>query len=155
MPNIVAVKVCWVMGKPHGNEIHGIHLDMRCQFGAYGYLCSDGLFGVQPLTVVDRREIKAHVPDDVALLDLDKISFPLTLRRWREGDSFIPFGFNGRKKVSDYLIDHKVSMAEKARQFVLLSADNIAWLVGRRTGDEFRITDKSDKVLRITRENIY
>jgi tRNA(Ile)-lysidine synthase len=62
---------------------------------------------------------------------------------------------NGRKKVSDYLIDHKVSMAEKERQFVLLSDDEIAWLIGHRTSDNFRITDKTDKVLRVTRENIY
>lgn len=96
-----------------------------------------------------------NVPDNVALLDIEKVTFPLTLRRWQEGDSFIPFGFNGRKKVSDYLIDHKVSMAEKARQFVLLSSGEIAWLVGRRTSDDFRITDRTDKVLRITRENIY
>lgn len=96
-----------------------------------------------------------NVPANVALLDIEKITFPLTLRRWQEGDSFIPFGFNGRKKVSDYLIDHKVSMAEKARQFVLLSQGEIAWLVGRRTSDDCRITDSTDKVLRITRENIY
>lgn len=96
-----------------------------------------------------------HVPDNVALLDLDKITFPLILRRWKDGDSFTPFGMNGRKKVSDFLIDQKVSMAEKERQFVLLSDNEIAWLVGRRTSDDFRITDKTDKVLRITRENIY
>jgi tRNA(Ile)-lysidine synthase len=96
-----------------------------------------------------------HVPDNVALLDIEKITFPLTLRRWKDGDTFIPFGMNGRKKVSDYLIDHKVSMAEKERQFVLLSDDEIAWLIGHRTSDNFRITDKTDKVLRVTRENIY
>ena len=96
-----------------------------------------------------------HVPNNVAILDIEKLTFPLTLRRWKEGDSFIPFGMEGRKKVSDYLIDNKVSMAEKNRQFVLLSGDEIAWLVGRRTSDDFRITDKTDKVLRITRENIY
>ena len=96
-----------------------------------------------------------HTPDNVALLDLSKITFPLTLRRWQEGDSFQPFGMNGRKKVSDYLIDHKVSMAEKSRQFVLLSGDEIAWVVGRRTGDDFRLTDNTDKVLRIVCENNY
>lgn len=96
-----------------------------------------------------------HLPDNVALLDIEKIEFPLTLRRWKDGDSFIPFGMNGRKKVSDFLIDQKVSMAEKERQFVLLSGNEIAWVVGRRTSDDFRITDKTEKILRITRENIY
>lgn len=108
------------------------------------------------LDVCDADSLDTYrVPDNVALLDLSKLSFPLTLRRWQEGDTFIPFGMSGRKKVSDYLIDRKVSMAEKARQFVLLSEGEIAWIVGRRTGDEFRITDDTDKVLRVVCENIY
>ncbi|MBQ5714995.1 MAG: tRNA lysidine(34) synthetase TilS, partial [Alistipes sp.] len=69
-----------------------------------------------------------NVADNVALLDADKIKYPLVLRRWTEGDSFTPFGMNGRKKISDYLIDHKVSMPEKKRQFVMLSEGEIAWL---------------------------
>ena len=61
---------------------------------------------------------------------------------------------SGRKKVSDFLIDNKVSMAEKARQFVLLSNEDIVWLVGRRINDNNRITKKTDMVLRITCESI-
>lgn len=95
-----------------------------------------------------------NVPDNVALLDADKVSYPLVLRRWMEGDSFTPFGMTGRKKVSDYLIDHKVSMPEKRRQFVMLSEGEIAWLIGRRIDDEFRITRQTETVLRITKEII-
>ena len=95
-----------------------------------------------------------NVPDNVALLDADKVAYPLTLRRWQEGDSFTPFGMTGSKKVSDFLIDAKVSMAEKGRQFILLSEGKIAWLVGRRIGDEFRITNKTERVIRITKEII-
>lgn len=95
-----------------------------------------------------------NVPDNVALLDADKVEYPLVLRRWMEGDNFIPFGMTGRKKVSDYLIDHKVSMPEKNRQFVMLSGGEIAWLIGRRIGDDFRITNKTEMVLRITKEII-
>ena len=43
--------------------------------------------------------------ENVALLDADKLKFPLRVRRWQEGDWFIPFGMSGRKKLSDYLID--------------------------------------------------
>ena len=76
------------------------------------------------------------------------------VRRWRDGDSFVPFGMNGRKKVSDYLIDRKMSSAEKRRQFVLTSDGSIAWLVGQRIDDDYRITPDTDKVLRITKEII-
>ncbi|MBE6204839.1 MAG: tRNA lysidine(34) synthetase TilS [Rikenellaceae bacterium] len=95
-----------------------------------------------------------NVPDNVALLDADALQYPLELRRWSEGDSFIPFGMTGRKKVSDYLIDAKVSIPEKNRQFVLLSAGEIAWLVGRRIDDRFRLKDSTERVLRLTKEII-
>lgn len=95
-----------------------------------------------------------NVADNIALLDAERVEFPLTLRRWSEGDTLIPFGMTGRKKVSDFLIDCKVSMAEKGRQFVLLSGNEIAWLVGRRIADPYRITDRTERVLRITKEII-
>lgn len=91
-------------------------------------------------------------PDNVALIDADKLRFPLTLRRWQQGDWFVPFGMNGRKKVSDFLIDAKVSVAEKSRQFVLLSGDEVVWVVGRRADDRFRLTRQTENVLKITRE---
>ena len=105
--------------------------------------------------IVDVDSLPSYnVADNVALLDADKVEFPLMLRRWSEGDTFIPFGMTGRKKVSDFLIDGKVSMAEKNRQFVLISGTEIAWLAGRRIADPFRITDSTERVLRITKEII-
>ena len=92
--------------------------------------------------------------DNVALLDADKLQFPLKVRRWREGDWFIPLGMSGRKKLSDYLIDKKVSLVEKNRQFVLLSGDDIVWVIGRRLDDRFCITKKTENVLKIVRDNI-
>ena len=103
----------------------------------------------------DIDDIRAYdVPEQVALLDADLLRYPLRLRRWREGDTFIPFGMEGRKKVSDYLIDRKVSLPEKQRQFVLLSGDEIVWHVGRRIDDRYRLTDRTENVLRITKEII-
>ena len=92
------------------------------------------------------------VPEHAAQVDADKLRYPLTLRRWREGDWFVPFGMTGRKKVSDFLTDAKVSVAEKQRQFVLLSGDDIVWLVGRRIDDRYRLTEETENVLRITKE---
>ena len=101
----------------------------------------------------DIDDIRAYgVPEQVALLDADRLRYPLRLRRWREGDSFVPFGMEGRRKVSDYLIDRKVPLPEKGRQFVLLSGDEIVWLVGRRIDDRYRLTKQTENVLRITKE---
>ena len=95
-----------------------------------------------------------NVKVQTAQVDADKLKYPLTVRRWQEGDWFIPYGMSGRKKVSDYLIDHKVPLPEKARQFVLLSGDEIVWLVGRRIDDRYRLTAETENVLRITKEII-
>lgn len=92
------------------------------------------------------------VPEQIAQVDADKLHYPLTLRRWQEGDWFIPFGMTGRKKVSDFLTDAKISPAEKQRQFVLLSDEEIVWIVGRRIDDRYRLTDRTENVLRITKE---
>ncbi len=100
---------------------------------------------------IDNVETLA-VPPHIALLDADKLEFPLEIRRWREGDSFVPFGMNGRKKVSDLLIDTKVPLAEKRRQFVVLSGGEIVWVIGRRIDERYRITSKTENVLKVIRE---
>jgi tRNA(Ile)-lysidine synthase len=61
----------------------------------------------------------------------------------------------GSKKVSDYLVDAKVSLPEKGRQFVLVNGEGeIVWLTGRRLDDRYKITEKTENVLKITREVI-
>jgi tRNA(Ile)-lysidine synthase len=94
------------------------------------------------------------VPENMAQIDADALHYPLRLRRWKPGDWFVPFGMSGRKKVGDFLTDTKVSAPERKRQFVLLSGDDIVWVVGRRIDDRFALTSKSENVLKITREII-
>ena len=95
-----------------------------------------------------------HLPSDVALIDEAKLQYPLRLRRWREGDTFIPFGMAGRKKVGDYLTDQKVPIVERKRQFVLVSGEEIVWVVGRRTDDRFRIGTNTENILKVTKYSI-
>ena len=92
--------------------------------------------------------------ENVALLDGHKLKFPLRLRRWRDGDWFVPLGMSGRKKVSDYLTDKKVSLVEKSRQFVLLSGDDIVWVVGRRIDDRYCVKRSTENVLKVTRDRL-
>lgn len=87
----------------------------------------------------------------VATFDADRIALPLTLRRWRAGDSFVPFGMTGRKKLSDYFSDHKFSLLHKAAAWILCDASGrILWIVGHRTDNRFRITSKTRRALIIT-----
>jgi len=86
---------------------------------------------------------------EFASLDYNKLTFPLEIRKWKPGDSFYPFGMKGKKKVSDLLIDQKVSLPDKENTFVLCSSGKIAWVIGRRIDQRFRITSKTIKILRI------
>ena len=89
------------------------------------------------------------IPRDrnTACFDADKLKQPLTVRRYRQGDTFVPFGMTGRKKVSDYLTDRKFSLSRKEQQWVLCSGSHIIWLIGERTDNRFRIDDQTRKVL--------
>ncbi|MFK5854572.1 MAG: tRNA lysidine(34) synthetase TilS [Bacteroidota bacterium] len=75
----------------------------------------------------------------IAYFNMDKLSFPLTMRPWEVGDRIIPFGMSGSKLVSDILIDHKVNTFEKENTFVLISNKKIIWVIGYRTSNEFRV----------------
>lgn len=90
-----------------------------------------------------------HLQKDphIAYFDYDKLKFPLTLRTWRIGDWFIPFGMKGRKKLSDYFSDHKFSRLDKEQTWLLCSGDAILWIVGERSDNRFRIDTTTKKVL--------
>jgi tRNA(Ile)-lysidine synthase len=78
---------------------------------------------------------------------MQKITFPLIIRKWRHGDFFYPLGMKQKKKLSDYFVDRKFSVLEKEKITVLESAGEIAWIVGERLDNRFRITDSTKKAL--------
>lgn len=105
---------------------------------------------IDHIDIDDVDELKC--PEQIALLDMDKVVFPLTVRRWQEGDSFVPFGMKGHKKVSDFLIDSKVAAPDKTRQAVIVSGEDIVWVVGRRVDDRYSVTSSTENVLRIVKD---
>ncbi|CAK7023757.1 MAG: tRNA(Ile)-lysidine synthase [Parabacteroides sp.] len=82
-----------------------------------------------------------HIRKDknIAYFDYDKLAFPLTLRTWKDGDWFIPFGMKGRKKLSDYFSERKFSRFEKERVWLLCSGNDIIWIVGERPDNRYSI----------------
>ena len=84
---------------------------------------------------------------DTACFDADKLKFPLTLRRWRQGDKFRPFGMTGQKKLSDYFNDHKYSLIEKEKTLLLCDQENVLWIVGKRAADDARVTSATCRIL--------
>ena len=83
------------------------------------------------------------------VIDRTKLVFPLKIRKWSEGDKMQPLGMNGKKKLSDILIDMKISRVQKEQTYVLLSEDKIVWLIGLRLDDRYKVTEDSVKLLKM------
>lgn len=88
--------------------------------------------------------------NDIALLDKNKLQFPLKIRRWQQGDFFYPLGMKSKKKISDFLIHEKVEMADKEDVFVVLSGKDICWIAGYRIDNRFKITDDTIEAVQIS-----
>lgn len=96
-----------------------------------------------------------EAPSHVAYFDLESVSFPLNIRVWKPGDYFFPLGMTGRKKISDFLVDSKVSRLDKEQQLVVTdNRSELVWVVGRRIDDRFKITLLTNRILKLTVEEV-
>jgi tRNA(Ile)-lysidine synthase len=107
-----------------------------------------------PLNLSFSKVSNISVPSNTAIfVDLEKLDFPLVLRRWRQGDYFYPFGMEGKsKKVSKLFKDEKLSLIEKENVWILWSGETIVWVVGIRQDERFRIDDTTQNILKIQLE---
>ncbi len=101
------------------------------------------------LEISENTSIPKSGKQEEAVYHLEKISFPLQLRKWKSGDKLQPFGMEGTQKVSDLLTQHKRTTSEKEQTFVLVSGDELIWVVGLRTNESTKVTKETSKALRI------
>ncbi len=102
-----------------------------------------------PLTLIPTDKI-GYVDSSVIYVDEDLLSYPLIVRKWRQGDSFKPFGLKGNKKISKFFKDEKLSLAAKEKTWLLCSKESIVWVIGMRADDRFKVTDNTTKILKIS-----
>lgn len=119
------------------------------------YHISDNLTSIKfPLSLEmeflkDLSFIKIPKTKDIAMLDADKLEFPLILRKWKKGDYFYPYGLKGEKKISEFYKNLKYSIVDKENQWLLCSNDDIVWVIGQRIDDRYKITNKTKTIYRI------
>jgi len=82
-------------------------------------------------------------------LDLDKLKFPLVVRKWKNGDYFYPLGMQGKKKVSKFFKDEKMSIVQKENSWLLCSNNEIVWVIGKRLDDRYKVVDGTTNILKI------
>jgi tRNA(Ile)-lysidine synthase len=86
---------------------------------------------------------------ETACIDMEKIEFPLLIRKWKQGDYFCPLGMTGYKKLSDFLIDEKIPLHLKENTWVLCSGQDIVWVMGHRIDNRYRITQETKRAMTI------
>ncbi|WP_299519021.1 tRNA lysidine(34) synthetase TilS [Winogradskyella sp.] len=104
-----------------------------------------------PLGILQFEKVDTYKDNskNAIFVDYESIKFTLELRIWKTGDSFYPLGMKGKKKVSKYLKDEKLSKVEKENIWVLTSDDQIIWVVGMRADDRFKVTEKTQQIIKI------
>lgn len=104
---------------------------------------NNGTLLINKVSSLDDVPISANI----IYVDGNKVSFPLSLRKWKEGDWFYPLGMQGKKKVSKYFKDEKFSLIDKEETWLLCSGEDIVWVVNHRADDRFKVTNNTSSVL--------
>lgn len=101
-------------------------------------------FGVRIIPV---NEFLLRKDAEVAQLDMDLLEFPLTLRVWKKGDHFYPLGMKGKKKLSDFFIEHKIPLNRKKDIGILQNKNgHVLWIAGFRIDERYKINRNTKKV---------
>lgn len=100
------------------------------------------------LTISEVNNIREST-NNVIFVAADDITFPLEIRKIKEGDFFYPAGMQGKKKVSKYFKDEKFSLLEKENQWLLVSNNEIVWIIGKRADNRFVAKPTNKNILKI------
>ena len=108
-------------------------------------------FGKLSFELVENINLETISKDpNTAYLQASKITWPLLMRTWSNSDYFYPLGLGKKKKLNHFLSNFKLSPIQKSRVTVLCVGDKIAWVVGKRIDDRFKIMANTPLTLQIT-----
>jgi len=99
----------------------------------------------------DERVYKVDRKDRTCgIFDLERQTFPITIRNRREGDVFQPLGLHYDKKLKDFFISRKIPSYDKSNLPLFVSRGDIFWVYGVEISDRFKVTHRTRRFLRIS-----
>ncbi|AZB23722.1 MULTISPECIES: tRNA lysidine(34) synthetase TilS [Chryseobacterium] len=85
--------------------------------------------------------------------DAEKVQFPLRLRKQQDGDEFYPTGFSGKKKVSKFFRDEKLSNLARQKIWILADSNNsVLGVIPFRQDRRYAKNEKTERILKIFNE---
>ena len=119
---------------------------VNIQIKSIGEISKEGI--KLSLSKYDKQNFILNNNKSNAQLDYDKVLFPLTFRKYKKGEKFIPLGMKKHKKISSFLSDAKVSWYEKNNQFIIEDSNKkIIWVVGHQISDEYKVISSTKTIL--------
>ena len=103
-------------------------------------------FSVLPRTTGFEPRQTGH---DTVYFDMHQLTFPLTVRSFRPGDRFTPFGLGGTQKVKQCLIDRKIPREAKWRVPLVECDGTILWIAGLRRSAAAIVAPQTMDLLKI------
>lgn len=101
------------------------------------------------LQEVSRKQVEFRNDPNREFFCGDKVTFPIQVRSWKNGDVFRPLGMRGTKKLSDFLIDFKIDRNKKMSIPIITNGSKIIWIAGYRLDDRFKVTEHCKKIFEI------
>lgn len=101
-------------------------------------------FTFEPVAAIE------NLGSDAIFVPTELLEFPLKLRRWQKGDIFYPFGGPGKKKISKFFKDERLSLIRKNKIWLLECGDRIMWVIGLRGDERFRVPESCTEITKIT-----
>jgi tRNA(Ile)-lysidine synthase len=74
----------------------------------------------------------------------------LSVRTFLNGDRFVPLGMKNPVKLKDFFISQKIPKEERGNIPLLLSGNDIVWVVGYRIDERYKITEDTKKLLEVS-----
>ncbi len=160
-------KICSSSGFNTGAEFYGVDKVVMFERGVWQYRTKKtGDIAVDtqeyfieakdcPVDVTLENVLKSNIQSygsnkNEIYINKEVVKGSLIIRKWRQGDAFVPFGMRGKKKLSDFFIDNKFSKLDKENIWLLCDEKSIIWLLGVRMDNRYRIGENTKDILKIT-----
>ncbi|MCL4384864.1 MAG: tRNA lysidine(34) synthetase TilS [Actinobacteria bacterium] len=108
----------------------------------------DAKINIKVLNIINYdKKFFTQAEKNEAYMDINSIKFPVVVRNWHAGDSFIPLGLNGEKKLQDFFIDSGITFHLRKKIFVFCDLEKIIWVGNLRIDDRVKVSEKTKTIL--------